>query len=284
MEVRGAALLAAALLVTSLAAVPAPASAVMTHDPAPSDATGEHCVESVRRVCVTADPGPAPNGSEGPPDGSDAPAGAEHDRDCPSHQGRRVHVAILDGNATVCVGIVVDPTPDPPTVTVEPPSVDASDTVPDGRSSVGGCGSGDGGSVVVLGNGATLCVDASVGTGGSTFDVDLTPCPSGVDPRVEVAGVIVNLCLFVRAHTDLPGAPDVEPGSVDADVPPPSYSLEPCPRGVDPRVSWLGMRVEVCVLFDANPPTAPMEASECGGGASGRNASAGEATVGACVE
>lgn len=250
-----------------------------------ADPSGEHCVETVERVCVIVEPGTPPP----PPDPEEVlenpPADADVTRDCP-RSGYGVNVTILDGRALVCAALILDITPNDPKVTIEPPSVDTSGVIPDGQTSIAGCGSAHGGRVLVLGNGATVCIEVEVGTGGRDLHIDLTPCPNGADPRVEVLGVIVQVCVVVIPHTNPPKAPEVEPGDVDVDIGEvmPSVRLEPCPRGgADPGVRALGLVVELCLAFQVDPPGPQADRRSCDDGRSGQVFTLGDSAVGACI-
>lgn len=133
-------------------------------------------------------------------------------------------------NVTVCIG--VDTTPQIPGVGFEPP--DAGDL---GDTFVHGCERGTGATAVVVGVGGTVCVEVDVSGGGEQLDVDLTPCPGGTDPRVDVAGKSITICIIVGTHEDLP-----DPSAGDVDIPKPNQMLpdlrNPCrsPSGAQAEV------------------------------------------------
>lgn len=252
---------------------PAPGDTASEHEGCRSqrrDVDGEHCVESARTVCLIVDvdrPAEIVDVSYSPGCGPPGPT---------------IHVTLLGNTTTACVGVVADVVPDPPTPSVTPPSVGTEGVIPEGETSVGPCASSFGGTVKVLGNGATVCVTADAGTGGEDLNVDLTPCPSGVDPRVDVLGVWVSICLRATLFLNPPGEPDVDPGGVQLPEEGelmPDVSLVDCPGGRDPSVWWLGAGAEVCVVLD---PGLPVRASGCEEGA-GAVVQAGGSKGGACV-
>lgn len=133
-------------------------------------------------------------------------------------------------NVTICVG--ADPSPQIPGVGFEPP--DAGDL---GGTYVRSCSRGHGATAVVAGVGATLCVEVEVGDDGDDLAVDLTPCPGGTDPRIDVAGQRVTICIIVGTTENLP-----DPDAGDVDIPEPYQLL---PRTRDPCRSPAGAQVEV---------------------------------------
>lgn len=132
-------------------------------------------------------------------------------------------------NATLCIG--VSTTPRIPGFGVEPP--DAGDL---GRTTVAGCERGDGATVIVVGVGGTVCVEVTTSGGGETFDLDLTPCPGGTDPRVDLAGQRVTICLIVGTSEDLP-----DPDAGDVDMP---YPIDLLPDTRNPCRSPVGLQAE----------------------------------------
>lgn len=231
--------------------------------PPVTDGDGRSCVHTVRTVCVVADTG----------DGSfvrvrDAPA-------CPGAV-ESLRIDVGDGKVFLCVGVQTSADPRLPPFSVTPPSGGFA-----GVTGVAVCQSGLGGTVTVLGNGAEVCVEVDVSTDGRFFDVDLTPCPQGVDPRVDLAGIRVRVCIIVVPKTDLPSDPEVEPPEVGDLLP--EVDLSACPGGMDPSVHWLGVDVQVCLVVDPWLPSGPAVAS-CGPGQVGALVEVAGATFGVCIE
>lgn len=204
----------------------------------PGVASGENrtCVHAVRTLCLVFA-------------GGDSLVAVEEAPPCPGAV-KSFRVDVGDGKVFVCLGAQHGGSPDPPEPEVTPPSGGFG-----GTTGVGGCPGAIGGSVVVLGNGVMACVEVEVSTDGEFLDVDLTPCPSGVDPSVDVAGVHVRICILVTPFTDLPRPPDAE--LPDPDDLLPDVDLAPCPGGMDPGVVWLGFQVHVCVVLDPWLPSGP---------------------------
>lgn len=232
--------------------------------------SGAHCAKAAHwDACVTVEPGRP-----------DELVSVETFETCPS-PGPGVLVEVLGGHASACVGTFTEFEPDLPSAEVPPPDGDPAALVPDGETSFGPCANSLGGKLLVLGNGASVCVQAEAGTGGETFNLDLTPCPSGVDPRVDVAGVWVRLCIRAHTVTDLGDVPDVGPRDLlpIVDSLRPDVSTEPCSGGVDPGVTWFGIGAHICLRVQAQPPAS---AETCSGGLGGTVHVAGS-KAGACL-
>lgn len=155
------------------------------------------CLEGVG-LCVVHDLGPG------------ASVGLDPDAACPGRD-PAVRVATPPANLSLCVGARPG---DPPRIGAEPP--DAGDL---GSSFVGTCADGTGATAIVAGTGATVCVRVAASTDGETFDVDLTPCPSGADPSVDLAGVHVEICVVAQIHGGGSDLPDPSAGDVDLPYP-----------------------------------------------------------------
>lgn len=202
--------------------------------------------------------------------------GADPDRDCPdTGSDPAIRVRTPATNASVCVS--VDPDARLPGIGVDPPGpTDAGPTF------TSPCATGAGRTVVVAGLGGTVCLQVDAGTGGETFDVDLSPCPGGTDPRVDVAGVFVRVCLIVEPRTGTDGLPDPSAGDVDLPRPDqhvPELGFGPCGRGVGVQGEALDAVGTVCVRVDR--PSAP-STGDCGN-RTGATVGFGEPAAGACA-
>lgn len=215
------------------------------------------CVSGTARLCLVHDVGPQVQINE--------QAG------CTFHDpGLRVAAAGL--NVTICAEAT--PTPTLPPIGVDPP-----DDPPDGRTTVRTCDDGVGATALVRGFGARLCVEVEAGDGGDTLDVDLAPCPGGTDPRFDVAGKHVTIC--VRAGVF--AGDSVDPDAGDVEIPRPRQLLEiesaRCRHGNGARAWASGASATVCLEVETPDPGL----RECEDG-TGLTATSGGDEAGACAE
>lgn len=228
------------------------------------DEPGEHCVvTSSKDVCLWADPVPSDSGA---------------DVQVVGHWCDGVGVAwqVYGSDGWTCVQVINEGTLQP-----QAPGVD-----PGGGPTnvdVGECGwMLTGATLVVAGNGATVCGDVAFGSNGpEDLWLDLSPCssaPGSVDPGVGAHGFYVVICVEVEPHTS-----SVSPSLTTPGIP--QVDTTPCaPQAQDPTVTWMGKTIGFCFFFELNPGNGvPATTQNCKDGTGSKVHAAGT-TWGACVE